>query len=476
MAIDLEKYKLPTNSSVNLDKYKTVQESSPIPDTRSISDKIWEGIASVGNATNKIFQGKQVGEAIGTLGGYGVTTIKESLGLSPQGATRAYDLSSPNIKQVAGDVISGAASVGGFKGLGTTGSLAQKILTNIGLGGAISGGKTLAEGGTEEQTIKSTLYGGTIGGALPIAGKGLSFIGNQIKQLPARVINSALNRSKAQVLQDISKDKVDDFVNYVIKNKSVGTASNLLDESQNNIKILSNKINSYLETVVRKTGEKVTIGVDNFLDEISKLPEAEGALLKRIDIKNIVERLAPQTKKLLSKISLTPVEANKLRQLIDLTLGDRAFLGGQLSSDKIILKKFADSLRETVKNKAPEGTRELFKELSNEIRFRDGLLGKIAKRAGNQILTFGDFIGGGLGGIFGGGFGGAVAGVATRRAIESVPFKLTVAKLINSLTKAEPFLQSLEPAVQTEILNLFSDIFSPEKSDEITTNKTPQNQ
>src|SRR3990167_3400646 len=257
MAIDLEKYKLPTNSSVNLDKYKTVQESSPIPDTRSISDKIWEGIASVGNATNKIFQGKQVGEAIGTLGGYGVTTIKESLGLSPQGATRAYDLSSPNIKQVAGDVISGAASVGGFKGLGTTGSPAQKILTNIGLGGAISGGKTLAEGGTEEQTIKSTLYGGTIGGALPIAGKGLSFIGNQIKQLPARVINSALNRSKAQVLQDISKDKVDDFVNYVIKNKSVGTASNLLDESQNNIKILSNKINSYLETVVRKTGEKV---------------------------------------------------------------------------------------------------------------------------------------------------------------------------------------------------------------------------
>src|SRR3990167_586839 len=183
-------------------------------------------------------------------------------------------------------------------------------------------------------------------------------------------------------------------------------------------------------------------------------------------------RLAPQTKQLLSKSSLTLEEANRLRRLIDRTLGDRAFLGGQLSSDKLVLKQFANNLREIVKSKAPEGTRELFSELANEIRFRDGLLERVARRAGNQVLSFGDFIGGGLGGIFGSlgaqPITGAVAGVATRRAIESVPFKLGSAKLVNALTKAAPILDSLAPAQQTAILKLFAEIFSSEEVSEPT--------
>ena len=167
--------------------------------------------------------------------------------------------------------------------------------------------------------------------------------------------------------------------------------------------------------------------------------------------------------------SVTLEEANKLRQLVDRTLGDRAFLGGQLSSDKIVLKGFANNLRNLVKDKAPEGVRELFSELANEIRFRDGLLERIAQRAGNQVLSFGDFIGGGLGGIFGS-LGaqpvtGAVAGVATRRAIESVPFKMSSAKIINALTKVAPTLEQLAPAQQTALLNFFAEIFSQEKEE-----------
>jgi hypothetical protein len=201
----------------------------------------------------------------------------------------------------------------------------------------------------------------------------------------------------------------------------------------------------------------------NWEDYNNKFFLVQNNELKIYDVKLIIEKLAPQTKQLLGKTSLTLEEANKLRQLTDRTLGDRAFLGGQLSSDKIVLKKFADFLRETVKSKAPEGTRELFKELSNEIQFSDGLLNKIAQKQGNQVLSFGDFIGGGLGGVFGGGIPGVVAGVATRRAIESVPFKITSAKLINALTKAGPVLEKLSPAQQTVLLNLFSEIVTPDK-------------
>ena len=413
----------------------------------------------VSDLLDTTFGGKKIGELIG-----GVAAKTGLTGLAPE-ARKEVVL--PSVPEVAGDIVQAGATIAGFKGIGTIGSLGQRILTNIGLGATISGGRTLAKGGDIKETVKSAAIGGGVGGAIPLAGATLRAVGKQVEQLPARFVNSALSRSKKEVLQDIAKDKVDDFANYVIKSKPIGTANKLFNQSADNIESLSGKINTALASATRKVGEKVTIGRDNLLDTIAKLPEAEGALLKRADIRGIIERLAPQTKLLLQNTSLNLAEANKLRQLVDRTLGDMAFLGGQLSSDKVVLRSFANNLRNLVKDKAPEGTRELFSELANEIRFRDGLLERIARKAGNQVLSFGDFIGGGLGGIFGSlgaqPITGAVAGVATRRAIESVPFKIGGAKIVNALTKATPMLKQLTPAQQTAILTLFSEIFSLEK-------------
>src|SRR3990167_4999316 len=52
-------------------------------------------LTKAGNVVNKIFPGKQIGEAIGTLGGYGLTAAQEKLGLAPKGATEAYNLDAP---------------------------------------------------------------------------------------------------------------------------------------------------------------------------------------------------------------------------------------------------------------------------------------------------------------------------------------------------------------------------------------------
>ena len=411
-------------------------------------------ISKTAGVLGKIFPGKQIGEAIGTQIAK-ITVPKEQ---------KEFVAKGPTAMQIAGDVANVGLNIAGLKGVGTAGNFASRLLKTAGLGAGLAGTKTISEGGGAKEVAKSTALGGAVGAAVPIVGAGLSAIGKQISQLPSRFINSALSRSKAEILKDISNDKVDDFAKYVSQSKNpLKTSASHLKESQDAVETLGNKISVSLESAIRQTGLKKTIGTNNFLDQIAKLPEAEGALLKRADIKGIVEKLAPQTKKLLSKPSLTLTEANKLRQLADKTLGDRAFLGGQLTSDKIILKKFADNLREMVKQKAPEGTRALFSELSNEIRFRDGLLERVAKRGGNQVLSFGDFIGGGLGGVFGGGVGGAVAGVAARRAIESVPFKLTSAKVINALTTAAPKLEGLTPAQQTIILDLFADLFSPDQ-------------
>jgi hypothetical protein len=393
-----------------------------------------------------IFPGGKIGEAIGT----GIAKLKATPEEKP------FITPGPTPLQVGADVASVGLNLALLGGAGAGGNFITRVAKMAGLGASLSGAETIKEGGGVKDVAKSTALGGVVGASIPVAGKGLRLVGEQIAKLPARFVNSALSRSKAQVLQDIAKDKVDDFAKYVVQKKPIGTANKLVNESIDNVGKLGEQVSKALG------GSKSTIGRDVFLDNLVKLPEAQGALLKRTDIRSIIEKLAPQSKQILNKTSWSLQDANKLRGLVDKTLGDRAFLGGQLSSDKIILKQFANTLREAVKTKAPVGTRELFNELSNEIRFRDGLLEKVAQRAGNQVLSFGDFIGGGLGGMFGGGLPGAVAGVATRRAIESVPFKLGSAKFINSLTKLAPTIEQLAPAQQTAILNFFSEIFSEE--------------
>lgn len=427
------------------------QKGYEMPDNR-------DGLQRASRVLTTIFPGtRAIGESLGTAA---LNIGKLAKGQNPDIPV--------NIPEAIGGYAAAGAQVAGFGGVGVTGSLTSRILKNLGLGATIGGGATLSEGKDITEIGKSAVATGAIGAAIPIVGAGLKAVGKQIEQLPARFVNSALSRSKAEVLNDIAKDKVDDFAKYVVENKPIGSAKTLLSDSMENIDVINKKVSEALAVASRQSGVKVTIGRNNLLDEIAKLPEATGALLKRADIRAIIEKLAPQAKQLLQKESLTLAEANKLRQLVDKTLGDRAFLGGQLSSDKAVLKGFANTLREMVKSKAPEGTRELFKDFANEIRFRDGLLDRIAKRAGNQVLSFGDFIGGGLGGIFGGGIGGAVAGVTARRVIESVPFKIGTAKVIAALTKATPVLEQLAPAQQTAILNLFADIFSGETDENKT--------
>lgn len=398
-----------------------------------------------------IFPGQKVGQAIGTLAGFAKSKI--------DGTSESYDTSAPSPMQVGGDIVAGALNVAGFKGAGTTGTLTQRILKMAGMGAGMAGGSAVAEGEGAGDVAKSTTGGAVLGAALPVVGAGLRAMGRQIEGLPDRFLNSALGRSKDQIIKDIASGSEETLNKYIIESKPIGSADSLLKGSTEAVTTLGEQIQTKLSNSVRTSGQKVTIGRDNFLDEIAATPEAKGALMGRSDVLEIVQRLAPQTKSLLQKPSLNLEDANRLRQLLDSTLGDRAFLGGQLTNDKTILKAFADRLRETVKTKAPDEVRELFQELTHEIRLRDALLDRIAQKSKNQVLSIGDIFGGGIGAVVGGGIPGAAAGVAARRTLESVPFKVGMAKFTDALTKAEPVLEGLAPAQQVLILNLFSSLF-----------------
>lgn len=432
-------------------KYKTVEQAESVPiQGTPLVDRVLQ--SPISQAIQNFFPGKKVGEAIGTLAGYGTTAAKEKLGAVPAGTTEAYDLSAPSPLQVGGDVLQGAALVAGAKGVGTTGTVLQQAAKSSVLGATAFGGKSAAEGGDVEDIAKSTATGALVGGATSLAFSGLEKVAEQVKNIPSRLINSATGQSKKELLAGKGLDK------FILENKRIGTADGLIRQSKEEMDRLSEIINNNLKSVPI-TKAKVT--TSSLLNDLVKEINAQGGSITKSEAKDIVTRLAPQAKGLLEKPSMSLVTANKLRQSIDRTIGDKGFLVSELPFNKDILRSFTNALREEVKSKAPEGTKAAFQSLAQEIRLSNSLVSKVAQGSRNQVISFGDLIGGGIGGVAGG-LPGAFAGAAARRAVQSTPFLTGSAVALDTVSKSlAPVIEKLEPSVQTAIIQAISTALSP---------------
>jgi len=428
---------------LTLEQIKSQQSTSnPIPqqDKRSLADKIWSGIETAGKITNAVFPGKQVGDAIGTLAGATIANFK--------GQGDQYDLSAPTPLQVGGDIASGVATLAGFKGVGTTGSVLSKMGKSAVLGAGQFGGKTAAEGGSAGDIVKSSAIGAGVGAGTSAVMSGAEVLAKNFQKIPSRLINSATGQSKKEILAGKGLDK------FILENKKVGTADKLIRDSKDQMEKLSNIINNNLKSIPIT---KAKITTSSILDDLVKGVNSDGGSITKAEAKEIIDRLAPQAKGLLSKPSMSLVTANKLRQSIDRTIGDKGFLLSELPFNKDILRNFTNALREQVKVKAPDGTRAAFNSLSNEIRLSNALTQKMAQGSRNQIISFGDLIGGGIGGAVGG-IPGAMAGAAARRVVQSTPFLTGMAVSIDTLQKnLAPILSGFEPTIQTAIIKAINE-------------------
>lgn len=349
------------------------------------------------------------------------------------------------------------ATVKALSGSKKLGSLARVGTSALGFGGVSS----LQEGEVDKEAVA---YAAIIESVAPVVSKLVKPITSAIEKLPSRFVRSAIGRKKADVLKDI-KDGTDNLANYVIKNKPIATGNQLLSDSSSAVKTLGEQIKNNLESAVRSTGQQRTIGMNQWFDSVLKTESSQNALLNRADIKNVIEQLVPQSKKFLSKNSLTVVEANRLRQLLDETLGDRGFLTDKLPANKTILREAVTELRNIVKDKAPEGTRKLFQDLASEIRLRDTLLDKLASRSGNEIINLGDLIVGGAFGVGGGGVGGSLLAAGTLRILRSTPFKIFSAKTLQFINSNAKKLEALEPQARATIIRIIDDAFSDDDND-----------
>lgn len=431
-------------------KYSVVSQGPATPEQAAMAFEkpkdTRDFLQKTGDVVNAIFPGKQVGESIGALAGYALT---------PKENKAQYDLSGPSVGQVAGDIAAGAATVAGFKGVGTGGGLVKNALQSAGLGAVMSGGKAAAKGDSIETVAKDAAVGAVTGAAVSGALSGTESLLKSFRAVPERLIRSATGQSKSEILagKDISK--------YVLENKRVGTAEQILASSQKAI--------SEADSVIKKNlaaSPDIKLSLRDTIADISASINNAGGEIDDTGVKQILESLAPQVKKTLSKETLSLAEANALRSQLDSTLGNRAFINAQLPYNKGVLMDFTNALREQVKQRAPQGTRAAFNTLSKEIQLRNLIDSKLAGTSRNQIIGLGDLISGGFGGAVGG-VPGAVVAAGLKRAAESTLTKTGGAVLIDRLDKSlSPVLSGLEPAVQTEIINALAEALSslPEES------------
>lgn len=334
-------------------------------------------------------------------------------------------------------------AVEGAKMLKSAPKLIQKIAPTIAK--ATTEGLTSA-GITDLQTgdINEAKQAGVVGAALPIAGKLLSIpFKAALEYLPKRLVQAAVGQGK----EELRAGK--DVSGYILKNKKVGTFNSLLNQSEAQMTHLNGQI---AKNLGQATENGVLINKNNVIGELVDKINKDGGAINHEEINSILYDLVPQARGLLQKETLNPIEANRLRQLIDRTVGDRNFLKNQLPFKQDVLRDFSNNLRETVKQNAPENTRGLFDDLSKEITLRNALVKKYGGNEGKSLVKWGDILAA-LPGSFGG-IPGVVGSVAAKRAVES-PYVLTgVANNLSKIKELTPILNKLAPVEKAAIIKV----------------------
>lgn len=391
----------------------------------------------------------------------GTRAIGESLGTAALNIGKLAKGQNPDIPvdngRAIGGYLSAGAQVAGFGGVGTTGGVLAKALQSAGVGAAISGGTELSKGGGLKDVAKSTAIGAGIGAGTSLALSGVENVLSGFKQLPERLVRSATGQSKKEILagKDISK--------YVIENKRIGTADQLLVSSQKEIDDANSFINEALTTHTATVGAK-TVPVKSIMEDIAASINNAGGDITEAGVTETIQRLAPQVKNIVKSGTLSLTEANQLRSQLDAVLKPSAFISNQLPFDRGILMDFSNALREQVKGIAPVGVRSAFNTLSKEITLHNLILSKVAGQSRNQVIGLGDLISGGFGGAVGG-IPGAVVAAGAKRVAESPLTKTAAAVGIDALDRVlSPVLQNLEPATQTAIINAITQAVSESQS------------
>lgn len=401
MAINLEKYKkattTPTGKPVDLSKYKksipaTPPEKGIIGTTKSDSlfGKLIDN--SVTRGIQKYVPGAKVGQAIGTLGGLGLTAGKEALGLAPKGATKAYDTSAPSPLQVAGDVASSAATVAGFKIPAPIGASAMRTIGKTALQtgalGAIAGAGTGAQKTTGEalptgQDIASVAKGAAVGGATGAAIGGItSGITQLLTKAGDKIMNSVIKPSTADIEDGFSVETIKKYdLGGSLKttmSKTEQRMNALTSDLNNKLSATDSKIN--LEDVYNKTAKRLSGSKLSMFGSNASTARALEGLKAEIAALDDAGQLAIPDAQLVKRAS---------GQYGAWTFGNT---DPDATARQKVFNAFYNEMKEAIEEGSPEGVREINKQISELIPVMNAVIRRIPIAERNNILSLGDII------------------------------------------------------------------------------------
>lgn len=360
-------------------------------------------------------------------------------------------------KATGTDLNSTAAKVGEF-----TGETAQFAGAGASAGAATKGmslvARSLAQGGAAGTVAVGN--SGKIGkdeavaaifGSLSVpAGDAVSLAANNLSsKFPEWLVKPLLKQTKD------AKVAGKDIAPFLVKSGRVGSVDSLIKQSQSAIDDISTQVESSLS---KSTNAGTIIPRQNIVDGVVQQINDAGGAVSADDVIGIIDNLAPQARGILAKEQLTLVEANKLRSLIDKTLGDRAFVGSQLPFNKDVLRMFTNNLRETVKTEGDPALRSLFDDYSKNITLRNALVDRASSGGGVNSVGLYDLITG----VGAYGFTGdpltALTAATGRRVFESAAFKTTAAQVFKNTDKVANVLEKTSPETRAVILEFISQL------------------
>lgn len=385
-------------------------------------------LQQAGDVVNSIFPGKEVGQAIGTLGGYVAS-----------GFNKNYDTSAPSPIQVGGDIAQGALTVAAPE-IGKGATVAGRIGANAALGAGIGASGAVADNKGLTDTVKSTAIGGALGGGISATGEMGSYLS---KNLPNWFTKLALPKLGSEL-----KGTPQETIDYALNNTKGATLKTMYANSKQAIGSYENQVQAVLNH------PQYANEVGNIGNGMKSIQEAfPNAGLTNNKVGSILKQVAPQNQTLVDKVvkgTANLGEQNTLRKELDQATkkayGDKP----TLTFAKSIGKSMADFLRGNVQGTAKE-TIPIFSEYSKEHTLNNALGSALSKKR-----VAGPLVAGGAG-FAHSGVTGALEGIAIEEGLRSPTTKLLAGKAIQGISKvATPVAETAMKAVKAPLIKKLS--------------------
>lgn len=332
-------------------------------------------LQKTGDVVNKIFPGKQVGQAIGTLAGYVASPNKDQ-----------FDLSAPTPLQVGGDIAKGSALVAGAS-LQSAPTILGKAAQFGGIGAVSGAGQALVDEKNARDVAKSAAVQGAIGAgtgaAFGLAEKGIRRLSNLLGKTGDRIQTSVIKPSQADVKDGFSIETVKKYNLGGSLKQTFEKTDKTLDglSKQLNDKLSQSNSSLDLNRVYEKTAKKL---LGNKLESFGSNTQMEGAIEK---LRNEIVAVSGQN----GIVSIPEAQLVK-RASGHFGAWNYGVPTPEATASQKVYNAFYNELKTAIEDASPAGVREINKEISKLIPVMNAVIRRIPVAERNSAISLQDII------------------------------------------------------------------------------------